>query len=268
MSTPTPVPVLKIGSSGDAVVAWQAFLVGRGAVLKIDGDFGPATATATKAYQQLWQIPATGQVDSKLLDAAAKHGYGSAPAVGTWAPKAVKIYKAVPSSMLPAAEEAVPLLLKSCESERVVDNCHIAYIMGTVEHESRFQPIREGLARRGTRLWNIQDRYWPSHTHNNIDYYGRSYVQLTWEFNYVLFGGLLRIDLAGNPDLALKPEYAAPICVIGMHRGLFTGKKLAKYGKGSDFDFVEARRTVNGTDKAQHIAGLAMRYYQALTKAA
>jgi hypothetical protein len=61
------------------------------------------------------------------------------------------------------------------------------------------------------------------------------------------------------PDLALDPDIAALIIVDGMRRGWFTGKRMA------DFDsYVNMRRVVNGTDKANLIAGYAEKFEAAL----
>lgn len=49
-------------------------------------------------------------------------------------------------------------------------------------------------------------------------YRGRGYFQLTGRANYRLYGGLLGIDLEGNPDLACKPEIAAKIAVLYWRR--------------------------------------------------
>ena len=61
----------------------------------------------------------------------------------------------------------------------------------------------------------------------------------------------------GNPELAERPEIAAQILVGGMKTGSFTGKGLDAYINDSQTDFVNARRIVNGTDKAQTFAATA-----------
>lgn len=67
----------------------------------------------------------------------------------------------------------------------------------------------------------------------------------------------MNVDLVNNPDLALNPQIAAEILVVGMEKGLFTGKKLSTYINNESNDFVNARRIINGVDRAQLIAGYA-----------
>lgn len=102
---------------------------------------------------------------------------------------------------------------------------------------------------------------------NGRVYYGRGYVQLTWDYNYRKMGELLGVDLLGNPELALRPDIASKILFEGMIRGSFTGKKLSDYFNATKADWVNARRIINGTDRANEIAGYGRQFYAALTGA-
>jgi hypothetical protein len=55
----------------------------------------------------------------------------------------------------------------------------------------------------------------------------------------------------------MEPNIALFILVDGMLLGEFTSKKLGTYVNGSKTDFLNARRVINGTDKAPLIKGLA-----------
>lgn len=134
---------------------------------------------------------------------------------------------------------------------------HLAYVLATALHEtaSTMQPIREYGKGKG-------------HDYGVIDAtgkapYGRGYVQLTWASNYQKADAKLGLGgrLAKDYDLALDPTIAADVLIRGMRDGWFTGKKLADYTN----DFVNARRIVNGTDKAALIAGYANKFLAALT---
>ena len=135
-----------------------------------------------------------------------------------------------------------------------------AYCLATAFHETAktMQPIREiGLGK--AYKYGITDPI----THQA--YYGRGYVQLTWKANYDKFGKLLGVDLVNKPDLALQPDIATKIMLVGMTKGLFTGKKLSDYITPDTMDFVNARRIINGIDCAQLIAGYANQFLATLS---
>ena len=98
-------------------------------------------------------------------------------------------------------------------------------------------------------------------------YYGRGYVQLTWYENYEKAGKKVGVDLLNEPGLALSAPIAAKIMRDGMLEGWFTGKKLSDYVGLRTADYVGARRIINGTDKANLIAGYAVAFELALRKA-
>lgn len=91
-------------------------------------------------------------------------------------------------------------------------------------------------------------------------YYGRGYVQLTWEANYAKATARLKQhgylapddDLVRNPAMALLPSIAADIMVCGMEDGWFTGKKLSDFA-----DYLHMRTIINGYDQAAAIAAYA-----------
>lgn len=114
----------------------------------------------------------------------------------------------------------------------------------------------------------LQDRYW------STGYYGRGYVQLTWESNYKSMSEHLLSEypnlyqdykpdfLVSNPDLAINPAIAYDIMSCGMRGGYFSGggRGIAYYINSNSTDYINARRTVNGTDNANTIADLAKQF--------
>ena len=127
-----------------------------------------------------------------------------------------------------------------------------AYMMATIQWETAgtFKPVREAFWM-GEEWRKTHLRYYP--------YYGRGYVQLTWESNYRKFSNLLHIDLVKDPDLALKPEVALFVLVYGFKHGSFTGKTLEEYVNDQQTDYVNARRCINGLDRAEKIAAIAQK---------
>lgn len=154
---------------------------------------------------------------------------------------------------------------------RLRDLRWLAYILATTFHEtaSTMRPLREygrgnGMTYGRKIKMNRQPYTYPDHI-----YYGRGYVQLTWYENYELMGKILRIPLLENPDLALKPDIAAKIMLEGMtlgvsSRGDFTGKSLEHYFNESKTDWYNARRIINGLDKAKEVSSYARKFYKAL----
>lgn len=146
-----------------------------------------------------------------------------------------------------------------------------AYVFATTFHETNgtFRPVKEA--------------YWLSESwrKNNLRYYpwyGRGYVQITWEDNYRKFTPIIGVDLLKNPDDTMIPMNAFSILVIGFQKGLFTQRKVrGKYlpNKISDYiyinkkgeqvrDFDGARRCINGTDKATLISNYARTFEKLL----
>lgn len=136
---------------------------------------------------------------------------------------------------------------------------HLAYILATVYHETArtMQPIAEFGKGKG-RKYGV-----PAGPHGHV-YYGRGYVQLTWLENYQKASGAVGVDLVKNPDRAMEPRIAFVIMFKGMEEGWFTGKKLTDYILGTKTDYKNARRIINGTDKAALIAGYAVAFEKAL----
>jgi hypothetical protein len=137
----------------------------------------------------------------------------------------------------------------------------LAYILATAYHETActMQPVRE--------IGKGKGRPYGKPVNGKI-YYGRGYVQLTWLENYQRAAKELAVDLVRYPDDALEPDIAAAILFRGMTEGWFTGKKLSDYINLDKTDYFNARRIVNGTDRAQKIAGYAKAFETALREAA
>jgi hypothetical protein len=138
---------------------------------------------------------------------------------------------------------------------------HVAYFLASIYWESArtFQPISEIRAGRNqTKLREIQDKYW------DTGYFGRGYIQITWEANYKKFG------IEKTPEKALQPETAYIIASRGMREGLFSrdeNKKpytLSRFIRPGKIDYRGARHIVNGTDKAVAIQGIAIGIERAL----
>lgn len=150
-------------------------------------------------------------------------------------------------------------IINEWEARKLNNICWLAYMLATTFHETArtMQPIEEYGQGHGKTYSKLD--YTTGHR-----YYGRGFVQLTWKINYEAMGKLLGVDLVHHPDLALKTDIATKILFEGMIRGSFTGRKLSDYFYTTRCDWVNARRIINGTDKAQMVAGYAVGFYKAL----
>lgn len=144
---------------------------------------------------------------------------------------------------------------------------YIAYMLATAWHETAatMLPIAEYGRGKGRPYGKRLDIHGGQYSASLPIYYGRGYVQLTWLTNYVFMKNRLGVDFVNSPELALDPKHAADIMITGMLEGSFTGKSLSKYiNYGLYFEFVNARRIINGTDKDKMIAAYAAKFLDSL----
>lgn len=163
--------------------------------------------------------------------------------------------------------EGINAILDIWEARGLTDLRWLAYMLATTYHETAktMQPIEEYGKGKGYRYGKKIKRSGIPYTLPDKIYYGRGYVQLTWYENYETMGRLLGINLLQNPELALHPNFAAQIMFEGMtmgnsHFGDFTGKSLENYFNDKKEDWVNARKIINGLDKAELIAGYGKKF--------
>jgi hypothetical protein len=227
----------------DFVRQWQLALLTRGHDLGpagADGDFGSATLRAS--LKELGEGQVHQLASPVAFFTALRSSFGS---------------------LSQGQVDGANALLKAMERWPI---SWVAYGFATAWHETArtLQPIKEmGGEAYFKRLYDIEGsnpnlakRLGNHKPGDGARYAGRGYVQLTGRDNYYRYG------IADDPDRALDPAVAAQIMVDGMEAGRFTGKKLNDYLPG---DYVNARRIINGTDKAVQIAGYAKVFETALT---
>jgi len=160
----------------------------------------------------------------------------------------------MPTLSLTAGDTA---LIIAAGREHALLRNQLAYVLATAYHETAatMKPVREY----GGETYLRSKPYYP--------YVGMGYVQLTWDYNYRKASDKLGVDFIANPRLLLDPQYAAPILVLGMKEGWFTGKRLSTYITLRKSDWLNARRIINGTDKRDLIAWYARQYDDLLKEA-
>lgn len=168
------------------------------------------------------------------------------------------------------------ILDKLDESETITRLSEYAYILATLKLETAdtFAPVEEAywIKPESRRIAVLKKMYSGRksiiHPSGKL-YTGRGYVQLTHINNYMKMNKYVRekfrdYDLVENPELACEPEAAWIILEAGMSKGLFTGKKLPDYLTDSGHDFYNARKIINGLDRAGLVQAYAEKYWEVL----
>jgi len=138
----------------------------------------------------------------------------------------------------------------------VTDPYQIAYILATAQHESAsFSTMMEIGQGPGCGAGYDYDGFT-----------GVGLVQLTWRGNFERAQQKLGFtDMSPEQfcrELATRPDIATTILVRGMMEGWFTSRSLPEFVGGGQRDYHNARRVVNGTDRAGHIASIAANKYE------
>ncbi len=160
--------------------------------------------------------------------------------------------------------DGLEFLLSKFDNETQFSNEQIAYILATVKLETAdtFQPIEERggynyfrylIGKLGIRSLAEANKY-----------KGKGYIMITGRTNYEKFSLILQDDFITNPLRVMLPEIAYKIMIYGFVNGSFTGKKLTDYIDGDKLDYYNARRIINGLDKAVLISGYADKIYNCL----
>jgi hypothetical protein len=146
--------------------------------------------------------------------------------------------------------DGINRILDEWKARGLLDDRWLAYMLATVfwETAKTMQPVRE----MGGEAYLRSKRYYP--------WVGEGLVQVTWEANHRKFGATKPGELLTWP-IALKAMFD------GMTRGMFTGKSLRDYFNETRNDPRGARKIINGTDKADLIAGFYASFLAAIKAA-
>ena len=229
-----PVPITELTQAQLKELQWALNRLGFPAG-DIDGLFGPRTRNAWAEFK-IDIFPGNPlligpESVTELAGRIARQG---------------SLLKAAPKT--PA--QTIEAIKEACRQQGLGLRTQIAYVLATTKWETAqtFLPVKEAFwLSENWRKANL--RYFP--------YYGRGYVQLTWKDNYAKYGTILGKDLVGNPDLALEPQIALFVLAHGFKTGTFTGRKLEDFVSAAGTDYVNARRCINGLDRAHEIAAFA-----------
>ncbi|QHJ01320.1 hypothetical protein GT347_27030 [Xylophilus rhododendri] len=262
------MPALDDSSDYDMAVEQAVSRLQMASKASVDGIAGPAT----------WGIVGTrlrGQKDTALPDAAAdtprwiggllKNDPVTTRLGGLDIEAVIDMTEFSFGPLGSAQRTGLAYLLDRLRSDRdITDLRWAAYMLATVKHEcgNTWRPIEEygkGAGKAYGQAVTVRDG--SGNPLRNV-YFGRGYVQLTWQQNYAAIGMALGLgrELEIHPEKVLDPGIAYDVMSYGMRHGTFTGKRLQSYFSASLADYLNARRIINGTDCAESIAGYANRF--------
>lgn len=191
-----------------------------------------------------------------------------------------------PGSLAISQRKGMDVILDEWDRRGLTELPFLAYMLATTFHETArtMQPVIETFNPRYDKVnpsvdeairrlesahaqGRIKAVYWRKDAQGR-SWLGRGFVQLTWPFNYQKAALKTGLPLTTQPELMLEAGPACRVMFDGMLEGWFTGKKLADYRRpDGGYDFVNARRIINGLDHAQEIAATAQAFLTALIAA-
>lgn len=226
----------------------QAALTTRGHKIAVDGDAGPATFAAIA--QELGVPGAAPVIVAPFVLRDPKPFYDFIRP---------RLFGDGMTNLQVAGTNAI---LAGISNKPLADQ---AYMLATAywEADKHQVPIREYGQGKG-RKYGVKGR------NGGQVAYGRGLVQTTWDVNYEKTDRELGLNgaLIADYDLLLKPEIAVPAMVRGMSEGWYTGHRMSEYlprsGPATVDQFKAARPIINGHDKDDEIAAIAMTFQAAL----
>jgi peptidoglycan L-alanyl-D-glutamate endopeptidase CwlK len=247
--------LLKEGSNGVEVKQLQQALKAAGFDPGgVDGDFGPNTTAAVRAFQQNRGLSVDGVAGQQTLDALGITFTGASAAPGGSVTAGVTpeiVSKMFPGTPVSHIQDNLPVVLKALDADTLGDKDMVLMALGTIRAETAtFEPISEGVSPSNTTPGSHPFNRYDNRTDlgnqgppDGANFRGRGFVQLTGRSNYTKFSAELGLgdQLVTKPALANDPEIAAKL----LSRFLKDKESAIRHALANN-DLPKARELVNG----------------------
>ena len=237
--------VIKSGASGPRVIALRQLLQQRGfGSQDADGEFGPGTDAAVRAFQSSVGLTADGEAGPNTFAALQTAGVTS------------NVTADLVSPLFPGAPRVniqfqLPSVLKALLGTNLADKSMVLMALGTIRAETgSFEPIEEFPSQYNTppggppfSLYDHRSDLGNVGPPDGANFRGRGFVQLTGRTNYTQFSKVLGLgtQLVDNPDMASDPALAAQLLAA-----FLKDKEQSIRSALAANNLAAARRLVNG----------------------
>ena len=239
----------------------------------------PFGEVRAREWQQLGQLVGTKVWDPKMYECIDKGqncpdplevitflrsigGYQQdqlAGGINVYGPRFLSMYAEEFAGVDAATLSGLGQFLDFMRSDRnLTDIRHAAYLLASVYKESWYtwRPVDEKDKGAGKAYGRPRIGRCGGKEYKNI-YYGRGYIQITWETNYETADRELNLGctLVADPGRAKEPLIAYKIASQGMKDGWFDPKghaKLSDFIVGAKCDYFNARKIVNVNDTSSY----------------
>ena len=218
----------------------------------VDGQMGSRTRGAWGYFKDGAQLPDRDVIDAGSVQALLRALDNRNAVIGTLKVDLQPDF-AFRRNQAQANREASAAAIIAAARAKQLSNAQIAYVLATAEHESdSFKTLEEYSS--GAQYEN-RPELGNNQPGDGVRYKGRGYVQLTGRLNYTRYSDIAGLKLAEYPIMVMNwPALSVFVIVDGMLRGVYTGRRLDEFVNAGKQDFFNARRVINGTDRAQKIA--------------
>jgi predicted chitinase len=228
----------------------------------VDGAIGPRTREAWKLFKEAKTLPAPDIIDKESAESLIKESDNPIGFIGQLKVELEPNFEFRRRQSQANKNRSSKAIIDAAKAQQLT-NAQIAYILATAEHESdSFSTLEEYSA--GNQYEGRADLN-NSQPGDGQRYKGRGYVQLTGRRNYTLYTGITGIELVRLPMILMNwPALSVFVLIDGMTRGIYTGRRLDEFVNDAQTDFVNARKVVNGLDRADKIAAQAIAWLEKL----
>ena len=218
----------------------------------VDGQMGARTRAAWGYFKDGAQLPDRDLIDARSVQALLKALDNRNVVIGTLKVELPPGFDFRRNNAEANRNSSASAIIAAARA-KALTNAQIAYVLATAEHESdSFKTLEEYSS--GAQYENRAD-LGNTEPGDGIRYKGRGYVQLTGRLNYTRYSEIAGLQLARYPIIVMNwPALSVFVIVDGMLRGVYTGRRLDEFVSPGKQDFFNARRVINGTDRAQKIA--------------